>query len=74
MEADTSTPTAKPCIALATKKRIFSRGLTATAATTFHTVFQRNAPAISGFGGARSVSEPETVTDKPEASENAPRS
>jgi hypothetical protein len=74
IDAETSTPAARPCIALATKKSTFRRGLMDTAAIKFHNADQRKPPTMSGLGGVRSASDPEMITDRPAASEEDPSS
>jgi hypothetical protein len=49
MEAETSTPTARPCMASLTKMKILRRGLMDAAATISHTASHKKAPTTRAF-------------------------
>ncbi len=56
------------------RKRILRFGLIDRAVTAFHIASHRKALTMSGFGGTRSASEPEVMTDSPLASKDDPMS
>ena len=72
MDPDTRTPIASPCMLRTMKNNIFRAGVMEKAPTQFQTTSQANAPTISALGRRRSVSEPESMTDKPFAMLKAP--
>ena len=74
MLPDTSTPTARPCIARMMKKRMLKLGVNVKQPIKFQTVSHARAETTIAFGGTRSVRVPEMMTLKPRATRKEPTS
>ena len=74
MLPETNTPMARPCMARMMKNSTCRDGCSENAPTIFHTISHRKAPTMRFFGGIRSVNDPDTTTDNPLATLNAPTS